>query len=267
MQQAFIGNRILNLLPQAVFATWVPHLEIIDLHMGKVLYEAGSILSHTYFPTTAIVSWINALENGATTEIAMAGREGVVGMYMLMGGGKSHNQAIVQTEGQAIRIPVHVVQDTFKKGQEVQSIFWLFTRALIAQMAQIAACHRHHTLDQQLCRMLLMTLDRIDGNTIVMTHEVIASLLGVRREGVTMAAQKLMHEGIINYARGRITVLNKEALKQRACECYGVIHQEYERLLHLSESSHQLLAVTPKPSDCGSHNASSQPLCADLPYA
>ena len=202
--------------------------------MGKVIYEPGSILSHMYFPTTAIVSWVYVLENGASTEIAMTGREGVVGMYMLMGGGKSHNQAIVQTAGQAIRIPVKLVMDTFSQGHQVQSIFWLFTRGLITQMAQIAVCHRHHTVDQQLSRMLLLTLDRMDDNTIVMTHEVIASLLGVRREGVTMAAKKLMDEGIIRYARGRITIQNRTGLEQRACECYGVIRQEYARLLPMA---------------------------------
>lgn len=199
--------------------------------MGKVLYDPSSTLSHMYFPTSAIVSWVYMLENGATTEIAMTGREGVLGMYMLMGGGKTQNQGIVQTTGQAIRLPVQVVLDAFSQGHEVQSIFWLFTRALITQMAQIAVCHRHHTLDQQLCRMLLLTLNRMDGDTIVMTHEVIASLLGVRREGVTMAAKKLMQEGIIRYARGRITVLDRSALAQRACECYGAIQREYERLL------------------------------------
>ena len=224
-------NHILALLTEASYSEWAPHFEILDLPMGKVLYEPGSTLSHIYFPTTAIVSWVYVLENGASTEIAMTGREGVVGMYMLMGGGKSHNQAIVQTAGQAIRVPVKLVMDTFSQGHQVQSIFWLFTRGLITQMAQIAVCHRHHTVDQQLSRMLLLTLDRMDNNTIVMTHEVIASLLGVRREGVTMAAKKLMDEGIIRYARGRITIQNRTALEQRACECYGVIHQEYERLL------------------------------------
>jgi CRP-like cAMP-binding protein len=231
MPRKFTKNNILNLLPEATYSAWAPYFETVELPMGKVLYEPGSILSHMYFPTTAIVSWVYVLENGATTEIAMTGREGVVGMYMLMGGGKSHNQAIVQTAGQAIRIPVKLVLDTFSQGHQVQSIFWLFTRALITQMAQIAVCHRHHTLDQQLCRMLLLTLNRIDGDTIVMTHEVIASLLGVRREGVTMAAKKLMDEAIIRYARGRITIHNRAALEHRACECYGVIRQEYERLL------------------------------------
>jgi CRP-like cAMP-binding protein len=231
MSRQFTQNNILNLLPEATHQSWVPYFENVELAMGQVLYAPGSTLSHMYFPTTAIVSWVYVLENGATTEIAMTGREGVVGMYMLMGGGKTHNQAIVQTAGQAIRIPVHVVLHTFSQEQQVQSLFWMFTRALITQMAQIAVCHRHHTLDQQLCRMLLLILKRIDGNTVVMTHEVIASLLGVRREGVTMAAQKLMQEGTIRYARGRITILDKPALEQRVCECYGVIRQEYERLL------------------------------------
>ena len=231
MLRKLTKNNILNLLPEVTYTAWAPYFETVELHMGKVIYEPGSILSHMYFPTTAIVSWVYVLENGASTEIAMTGREGVVGMYMLMGGGKSHNQAIVQTAGQAIRIPVKLVMDTFSQGHQVQSIFWLFTRGLITQMAQIAVCHRHHTVDQQLSRMLLLTLDRMDDNTIVMTHEVIASLLGVRREGVTMAAKKLMDEGIIRYARGRITIQNRTALEQRACECYGVIRQEYARLL------------------------------------
>lgn len=231
MPRKFTRNNILNLVPETTYTAWAPYFETVELPMGKVLYEPGSTLSHIYFPTTAIVSWVYVLENGASTEIAMTGREGVVGMYMLMGGGKSHNQAIVQTAGQAIRVPVKLVMDTFSQGPQVQSIFWLFTRSLITQMAQIAVCHRHHTVDQQLSRMLLLTLDRMDNNTIVMTHEVIASLLGVRREGVTMAAKKLMDEGIIRYARGRITIQNRTALEQRACECYGVIHQEYERLL------------------------------------
>jgi CRP-like cAMP-binding protein len=231
MLRQFTKNNILNLLPEATYTAWAPYFETVELPMGKVIYEPGSILSHMYYPTTAIVSWVYVLENGASTEIAMTGREGVVGMYMLMGGGKSHNQAIVQTAGQAIRVPVKLVMDTFSQGHQVQSIFWLFTRGLITQMAQIAVCHRHHTVDQQLSRMLLLTLDRMDDNTIVMTHEVIASLLGVRREGVTMAAKKLMDEGIIRYARGRITIQNRTALEQRACECYGVIRQEYARLL------------------------------------
>ncbi len=231
MTRQISKNNILNLLPASTYNAWAPYFEVIELPMGQVLYDPSSTLSHMYFPTSAIVSWVYMLENGATTEIAMTGREGVLGMYMLMGGGKTQNQGIVQTAGQAIRLPVQVVLDAFSQGHEVQSIFWLFTRALITQMAQIAVCHRHHTLDQQLCRMLLLTLNRMDGDTIVMTHEVIASLLGVRREGVTMAAKKLMQEGIIRYARGRITVLDRSALAQRACECYGVIQREYERLL------------------------------------
>jgi CRP-like cAMP-binding protein len=226
------------LLPETTYTAWAPYFETVELPMGAVLYEPGSTLSHIYFPTTAIASWVYMLENGASTEIAMTGREGVVGMYMLMGGGKSHNQAIVQTSGQLIRIPLSVVIKSFNQGHEVQSIFWLFTRALITQMAQIAVCHRHHTLDQQLCRMLLLTLQRIDGDTIMMTHEGIANLLGVRREGVTIAAKKLMHEGSISYIRGRITVHDRSALERRSCECYDVIRQEYKRLLQLPQALH-----------------------------
>jgi len=236
MPRKFTRNNILNLLPETTYTAWAPYFETVELPMGKVLYEPGSTLSHIYFPTTAIVSWVYVLGNGASTEIAMTGREGVVGMYMLMGGGKSHNQAIVHTEGQLIRLPLSVVLKSFSQDHEVQSIFWLFTRALITQMAQIAVCHRHHTLDQQLCRMLLLTLQRIDGDTILMTHEGIANLLGVRREGVTMAAKKLMHEGIISYVRGRITMHDISALERRTCECYDVIRQEYKRLLQMPQT-------------------------------
>jgi CRP-like cAMP-binding protein len=230
MPRQFPKNNILSQLPESIATAWQPYLETVDLPMGKVLYEPGSVLSHLYFPTTAIVSWVYLLENGASTEIAITGREGVVGMYMLMGGGKSNNQAIVYTAGQAVRVPLHRVMDSFTQNHEVQSIFWRFTRPLITQMSQIAVCHRHHTLDQQLCRMLLLTLNRIDGDTIVMTHEVLASLLGVRREGVSTAAKKLMQDGLIRYVRGRITVLDRAALEQRACECYDVISEEYEWL-------------------------------------
>ena len=182
MMRKISKNNILNLLPASTYNAWAPYFEVIELPMGKVLYAPGSILSHMYCPTSSIVSWVYVLKNGASTEIAMTGREGVVGMYMLMGGGKSHNQAIVQTAGQAIRIPVKLVMDTFSQGHQVQSIFWLFTRGLITQMAQIAVCHRHHTVDQQLSRMLLLTLDRMDDNTIVMTHEVMpaCSVSGAR---------------------------------------------------------------------------------------
>jgi len=230
-------NHILAQLPESTAAAWQPEMETIDLPMGEVLYEPGSVLCHLYFPTTAIVSWVYLLENGASTEIAMTGREGVVGMYMLMGGGKSNNRAIVQKAGQAIRVPLRRVLDSFSQGHDVQRLFWRFTRALITKMAQIAVCHRHHTLDQQLCRMLLLTLNRIDGDTIVMTHEVLASLLGVRREGVSMAAKKLMEDGLVSYSRGRITVHDRAALERRACECYGVIRHEYEQLVDRPQPS------------------------------
>jgi CRP-like cAMP-binding protein len=231
MSRQFQQNHILALLPESTYAAWAPHFEIRDLPMGKVLYEPGTILGHVYFPTTAIVSWIYVLSNGACTEVIMTGRDGLVGMYQLMGGGKSHNRAMVQTAGQAVRVPLSVVLGSFTEDQQVQRLLLLYTQAMITQMAQIGVCHRHHTLDQQLCRMLLLTLDRMDGDTVVMTHELMSELLGVRREGVTLAAKRLMRDGVIHYARGRITVLDRAELENRACECYGVIHQEYERLL------------------------------------
>lgn len=226
-------NHILAMLPADVLTAWQADLETMALRQGQVLYEPGQTLSHLYFPTTAIVSWVYVLENGASTEVAMTGKESVIGMYLLMGGGKSLNHALVQTAGQALRIPVARVLASFQQahGQEVQAVFWLFTRALITQMAHVAVCHRHHSLEQQLSRMLLMTLDRSEGNTIGLTHDMLARFLGVRREGVTVAAQKLMHDGIIHYARGHITVQDRAALEQRSCECYGVIRQEYARLL------------------------------------
>lgn len=224
-------NHILALLTEASYCEWAPHFEIVDLPMGKVLYEPGDILGHVYFPTTAIVSWIYVLSNGACTEVVMTGREGLVGMYQLMGGGKSLNRALVQTAGQAVRLPLGVVLSSFTHDQQVQRLLLLYTQAMITQMAQIGVCHRHHTLDQQLCRMLLLTLDRLEGNTIMMTHELMSELLGVRREGVTLAAKRLMRDGVTHYSRGRITVQDRAELENRACECYGVIHQEYERLL------------------------------------
>jgi CRP-like cAMP-binding protein len=231
MLRRFQQNHILALLPNATYTDWDPHFEIINLPMGKVLYEPGALLGHVYFPTTAIISWVYVLSNGACTEVVMTGREGLVGMYQLMGGGKSHNRAIVQTAGQAVRIPLSVVLSSFTQDQHVQRLFLLYTQAMITQMAQIGVCHRHHTLDQQLCRMLLLTLDRLEGETIRMTHELISDLLGVRREGVTLAAKRLMKANIIHYSRGRITVLNRAELEHKACECYSVIYQEYERLL------------------------------------
>jgi CRP-like cAMP-binding protein len=231
MKRQFQKNQILALLPEPTFAAWSDHLELVNLPMGKVLFEAGPGPSHVYFPTTAIVSFVYVLENGGSAEVAMTGREGMAGMYLLMGGGKSHNRAIVYTPGQAARLPLKVLQDSFQLEPEVQRIFLLFMQALVIQMAQIAVCHRHHTLEQQLCRMLLLVMDRLEGRTIEMTREVISQLMGVRREGVTLAAKRLMQEGVIHYARGRITIIDRHTLEHKACECYGVIRFEYARLL------------------------------------
>lgn len=238
MTKSIARNQVLAMLPEATYQAWSQHFEIVDLPLGKVLYEAGSSLPFVYFPTTAIVSWVYMLENGASAEVAMTGREGIAGIYLLMGGGKSHNRAIVQTAGQAIRLPLKFLLHNFKNDADVQRIFLLFMQALTIQIAQIAVCHRHHTLDQQLCRILLLLLDRMDDNTITMTHEVISELLGVRREGIALAAKKLMQESLIHYVRGHITVIDRPALEKKSCECYGVIQREYGRLLHPHAFAH-----------------------------
>ncbi|PUE11610.1 Crp/Fnr family transcriptional regulator [Limnohabitans sp. T6-5] len=224
-------NTLLELLPESVYANWKFEFEYVDLPMGKVLCEPGSIVSHIYFPTSAIISWVHVLENGASTEIAMIGREGLVGFYLLSGAAHSPNRAVVQIAGQAIRIRLSsVLASLQEEGMSLQKIFLRFNQVLITQMAQMAVCNRHHTLDQQLCRLLLLTLDRQDGNTINLTHEMIANMLGVRREGVTNAASRLMKEGGINYSRGRITVLDTCELQKRSCECYTVVKKAYDRL-------------------------------------
>ncbi len=195
------------------------------------MFGPGKTLNHIWFPTTAIVSWIYLLENGASTEVAMTGREGLIGLYLLLGSDRSSNTALVHTTGEAVRIRADVVMDSVRQDAGVQRLIFAYAQALITQMAQASVCHRHHNLEQQLCRLLLLTLDRLEGDTLHMTQELIASLLGVRREGVTLAASRLMKDGIIRYARGRITVCNMAALKARACECYGVVQQAYNRLL------------------------------------
>ena len=236
MFRRFQQNNILALLPQSHYQAWAPYLELVSLEVGQVLYEPGTCKTHVYFPTTAIVSWVYMLANGASTEVAMTGREGMLGMYLIMGGVNYHNRAIVQTAGQAVRVPLHMVRNSFTHDKEVQSIFLHYMQSLITQMAQTSVCHQHHSLDQQLCRMLLLTLDRMDGNHIVMTHEIMSALLGVRREGVTLAAKRLMRSEVIHYARGRITVLDRTALENRACECYEVLRKEHEHLLQMPET-------------------------------
>ena len=225
------SNRLLAALPPAEWARWLPQLEATDMPLGQVLYESGRTLDHVYFPTTAIVSLLYVMENGASAEIAVVGREGLVGISLFMGGGSTPSRAVVQSAGRGFRLPAQAMKEEFNQAGPVMHLMLRYTQALITQMAQTAVCNRHHTLDQQLCRWLLLSLDRLSGNELQMTQELIANMLGVRREGVTSAALGLQHAGLIRYARGRISVLDRPGLEQRTCECYAVVKREYDRLL------------------------------------
>jgi CRP-like cAMP-binding protein len=224
-------NQLLAALPEAEWQRWLPQLEPVDLPLGQVLYESGSTLSHVYFPTSAIVSLLYVMESGASAEIAVVGNEGLVGISLFMGGGSTPSRAVVQSAGQSYRLSASAMTEEFNRAGPAMHLLLRYTQALITQMAQTAVCNRHHSLDQQLCRWLLLSLDRLQGNELVMTQELIANMLGVRREGVTEAALKLQLSGIIRYARGHITVLDRAALEQRTCECYAVVKKEYDRLL------------------------------------
>ena len=224
-------NHLLAALPDAEMHRWLPLLEPVDLPLGLVLYESGRTLSHVYFPTTAIVSLLFVLEDGDSAEIAVVGNEGVVGISLFMGGGSTPSRAVVQSAGQGYRLSSHAIKEAFGRSGPVMHLMLRYTQALITQMAQTAVCNRHHTLDKQLCRWLLLSMDRLRGNELVMTQELIANMLGVRREGVTEAALKLQAAGLIQYARGRITVLDRPGLERRTCECYAVVKKEYDRLL------------------------------------
>ena len=223
-------NHLLAALPAPEWLRWEPQLESVTLPLGMVLYESGGVQSHVYFPTTAIVSLLYVMENGASAEIAVVGNEGVIGISLFMGGESTTSRAVVQSAGRAFRLAASTVKDEFKRAP-VLHLLLRYTQALITQMAQTAVCNRHHTLDQQLCRWLLLSLDRLNGNELVMTQELIANMLGVRREGVTESALKLQKAGLIRYARGRIEVLDRAGVEQRSCECYAVVKKEYDRLL------------------------------------
>ena len=224
-------NHLLAALPQAEWQRWLPQCESVQMPLGQVLYEPDDTLSHAYFPTTSIVSLLYVMENGASAEIAVVGNDGLVGISLFMGGESTPSRAVVQSTGAGIRIPAQLIKDEFNRSGAVMHLLLRYTQALITQMAQTAVCNRHHTLDRQLCRWLLLSLDRLQGNQLVMTQELIANMLGVRREGVTEAAQKLQDAGLIRYARGHITVLDRPALESRSCECYAVVKKEYDRLL------------------------------------
>ena len=225
-----LENRLLAALPATDLHRWQPELEAVEMPLGQVIYEAGAAQTHVYFPTTAIVSLLYVMESGASAEIAVVGNEGVVGIALFMGGESTPSRAVVQSAGRAVRMRAKAIQSEFKR-MPVLHLLLRYTQALITQMAQTAVCNRHHSLDKQLCRWLLLSLDRLKGSELVMTQELIANMLGVRREGVTEAALHLQQADLIRYARGRIKVLDRPGLEARTCECYAVVKKEYDRLL------------------------------------
>jgi CRP-like cAMP-binding protein len=227
----FKKNHLLACLPEVEWRRWSHLLERVDMPLGQVVYESGATLSYVYFPITAIVSLLYVLENGASAEIAVVGNEGIVGVSLFMGGESTPSRAVVQSAGEGCRLKASLMRQEFDKAGPVMHLLLRYTQALLTQMAQTAVCNRHHSLDQQLCRWLLLSLDRLPGEELIMTQELIANMLGVRREGVTEGALKLQKAGLIRYARGHITVINRRGLEARTCECYAVVKKEYERLL------------------------------------
>ena len=224
-------NQLLASLPAAEFDRLAPHLELVPMPLGQVLYESGGQLQHVYFPTTAIVSLLYVMEDGASAEIAVVGNEGILGIALFMGGETTPSRAIVQSAGFGYRLKAQLLKKEFNRAGPVMRLLLRYTQALITQMAQTAVCNRHHSVDQQLCRWLLLSLDRLADNQLTMTQELIANMLGVRREGVTEAAGKLQDAGIIKYRRGHITVLDRPRLEELSCECYLVVRKEFDRLL------------------------------------
>jgi CRP-like cAMP-binding protein len=224
-------NQILAMLPVAERERLFPHLKLVEMPAGLVVYESGAALRHIYFPTSCIVSLLYVLENGSSAEIAVVGNDGIVGIALFMGGETTPSRAVVQSAGHGYRLKASVLKKEFERGGALQRLLLRYTQALITQMAQTAVCNRHHSVEQQLCRWLLLSLDRLSTNELKMTQELIANMLGVRREGVTEAAGNLQRDGLIHYSRGRITVLDRPKLEARVCECYAVVKKEMDRLL------------------------------------
>ncbi len=224
-------NGLLAALPLEEQDRWVDLLEPAELPLGKVLYESGCKLGHVYFPTSSIVSLLYVLEDGDSAEIAVVGKEGLVGVSLFMGGETTPSRAVVQSAGLGYRLKASLLMEAFNRSPAVVHLLLRYTQALITQMAQTAVCNRHHSLDQQLCRWLLLSHDRLSGDELLMTQELIANMLGVRREGVTEAAGQLQRDGLIRYQRGRITIIDRPGLELRTCECYAVVKREYDRLL------------------------------------
>ena len=224
-------NHLLRAMPVTESERLIPHLEFVAMPLGRVLYESGSQLRHVYFPTTSIVSLLYVMADGASAEIAVVGNEGMVGVALFMGGETTPSRAVVQSAGHAYRLKGQLLKEEFNRAAGLQHLLLRYTQALLTQMAQTAVCNRHHSVDQQLCRWLLLSLDRLPSNKLTMTQELIANMLGVRREGVTEAAGKLQGAGLIAYSRGQINVLDRPRLEAQCCECYQVVKTEFDRLL------------------------------------
>ena len=224
-------NHLLAALPTADFERLAAHLEPVTLRLGDTLYEPGGQLQHVYFPTTAIISLLYVLESGVSAEMSSVGHEGILGISLFMGGNTTPSWAVVQTAGQAYRLPARLLKDEFSRAGLLQGLLLRYTQALVTQMCQTAVCNRHHSIEQQLCRLLLSILDRLPSNELIMTQELVAGALGVRREGITEAAGRLQRDGIISYRRGHISVLERSGMEERACECYAVVKKEIGRLL------------------------------------
>lgn len=225
------ANLLLSALPACDWKHLSQHMELVEMPLGQVLYESGSDLNHVYFPTTSIVSLLNLTASGACAEFATVGNDGVVGVPLLMGGISTNGRAVVQSAGHGYRLPRQVINDEINTGGALMQLLLRYTQALLTQVAQTALCNRHHAVEQQVCRLILLNLDRVQGNCLQMTQELLATKLGVRRESVTLVALALQRDGLIRYARGRIEVLDREGLEERACECYAVVKLECDRLL------------------------------------
>ena len=224
-------NKLLAALPSEIYLRLQPNLELVTLDVGASVYESGGHQPYVYFPTNAIVSLLYVMENGATAEIAVVGNEGLVGISLFMGGETTSSRAVVQSAGQAYRLNPKLLKKEFERGGALQHLLLRYTQALLTQMTQTAVCNRHHSIEEQLCRWLLSSADRLPTNVLTMTQEMIANMLGVRREGVTEAAGKLQDDGLIRYSRGRITIIDRPKLEKRVCECYAVVKEEFDRLL------------------------------------
>ncbi len=223
-------NRLLGALPVDVYERLAPDLELVPLTLGQVIYEAHDALSHVYFPANAIVSLLYTMENGSSAEMGVVGRDGVVGIAVFMGGDTTPNRAVVQSAGDAFRLALRPFRDEFKRIGPLHRLLLLYTQSLLTQMSQTAVCNRLHSVEQQLCRWLLLSHDRLESNDLIMTQELIANMLGVRREGVSVAAHRLQHAGLIRYKRGHITIVDRSGLETRVCECYQVVKTECDRL-------------------------------------